>query len=199
MRFAVARDWRTFAWGEPNRQPSRVDGPPSREENNIVVPFSNSCYYHPQTRWYWYIFDIFRGMSVTTDPQWSSRPRKDMSPVSRCVKQFQSKCNFSIDHILNVAGERNKPEDEADGEKKFEWLNCTRYKPPKLQSKSTGLRCLQDDVHTLVLRQDSGSGTAFSAGSREGIRGFRFPARRSPSWKPGSSARPTSAAATSHS
>ena len=44
---------------------------------------------------------------------------------------------FTIDHILNVAGEKSK-KNFFNGEMKkneFEWLNCTRYKPPKLPSK----------------------------------------------------------------
>ncbi|EEB14671.1 hypothetical protein Phum_PHUM317730 [Pediculus humanus corporis] len=45
-----------------------------------------------------------------------------------------NKTIFTIDHILNVAGEKSK-KNFFNGEMKkneFEWLNCTRYKPPKL-------------------------------------------------------------------
>lgn len=66
-----------------------------------------------------------------------------MSLDSECVKRFDdtnlNRCNFSIDHILNVAGEKQAEENylQTDSDdKRFEWLNCTRYKPPKLPSKS---------------------------------------------------------------
>lgn len=54
---------------------------------------------------------------------------------------IKNKCNFTIDHILNFAGEQKKFEsidvflEGNQGEGKFDWLHCTRYKPPKLMSK----------------------------------------------------------------
>lgn len=61
----------------------------------------------------------------------------------RAMKNFNGKkANFTIDHILNVAGEKHTKESlkstsEVAKEEKFEWLTCTRYSPPKLPSKST--------------------------------------------------------------
>ncbi|KAK6639726.1 hypothetical protein RUM43_008001 [Polyplax serrata] len=64
-----------------------------------------------------------------------------MSLISSCTKRCQQRSNsdFTIDHILNVAGEKHKKENclqpsftgECEHEK-FDWLNCTRYRPPKL-------------------------------------------------------------------
>lgn len=43
---------------------------------------------------------------------------------------------FSIDYILNKAGEKNTKNNTDDqNTQKYEWLNCTRFKPPKLDSK----------------------------------------------------------------
>lgn len=53
---------------------------------------------------------------------------------------------FSIDYILNKAGEKNYTENNTDNKnsQNYEWLNCTRFKPPKLDSKYiiTGKVCL---------------------------------------------------------
>lgn len=44
---------------------------------------------------------------------------------------------FSIDYILNKAGETSTGDDDIDKQKSqhYEWLYCTRFKPPKLDSK----------------------------------------------------------------
>lgn len=43
---------------------------------------------------------------------------------------------FSVEYILNKAGEK-KTESDADKkmDKHYDWLYCTRFKPPKLDSK----------------------------------------------------------------
>lgn len=44
--------------------------------------------------------------------------------------------DFSIDHILNRAGnsnERNVDSDKVDN-LKFQWLQCSRYCPPRIPS-----------------------------------------------------------------
>jgi len=43
---------------------------------------------------------------------------------------------FSVEYILNKAGEK-KTEDDIDKEitRHYDWLYCTRFKPPKLDSK----------------------------------------------------------------
>lgn len=48
----------------------------------------------------------------------------------------RNKSNFSIEHILNVAGNsKPKPECPQLTALNFDWLNCTRYRPPRIQSK----------------------------------------------------------------
>lgn len=43
---------------------------------------------------------------------------------------------FSIDYILNKAGDTNAETDtDKQNSQQFEWLYCTRFKPPKLDSK----------------------------------------------------------------
>lgn len=43
---------------------------------------------------------------------------------------------FSIDYILNKAGETNNENDtDNQNSQHYDWLNCTRFKPPKLDSK----------------------------------------------------------------
>lgn len=44
---------------------------------------------------------------------------------------------FSVDYILNKAGEKStENETETDNENRhYDWLYCTRFKPPKLDSK----------------------------------------------------------------
>lgn len=42
---------------------------------------------------------------------------------------------FSVDYILNKAGETNAEDDSGQQNKQhFDWLYCTRFKPPKLDS-----------------------------------------------------------------
>jgi len=42
---------------------------------------------------------------------------------------------FSVDYILNKAGETNAEDDtEQQNKQHFDWLYCTRFKPPKLDS-----------------------------------------------------------------
>lgn len=45
---------------------------------------------------------------------------------------------FSVDYILNKAGQTNA-QDDTDTDKQnsqhYDWLYCTRFKPPKLDSK----------------------------------------------------------------
>lgn len=46
--------------------------------------------------------------------------------------------NFSIEHILHSAGDRLKtvsPPRPVERSTLFDWLQCTRYRPPKLQRK----------------------------------------------------------------
>lgn len=48
--------------------------------------------------------------------------------------------DFSIDHILNRAGnsnERNVDSDKADN-LKYQWLQCSRYCPPRIPSEYYG-------------------------------------------------------------
>ncbi|KAF0768727.1 homeobox protein MSX-1, partial [Aphis craccivora] len=41
---------------------------------------------------------------------------------------------FSVDYILNKAGETNAEDDSGQQNKQhFDWLYCTRFKPPKLE------------------------------------------------------------------
>lgn len=43
---------------------------------------------------------------------------------------------FSVDYILNRAGETNAENDtEKQNSLHYDWLYCTRFKPPKLDSK----------------------------------------------------------------
>lgn len=45
---------------------------------------------------------------------------------------------FSIDYILNKAGETSRTEDDETDKQNsqhYDWLYCTRFKPPKLDSK----------------------------------------------------------------
>lgn len=43
---------------------------------------------------------------------------------------------FSVDYILNKAGESNVRDDiNKQNTKQYDWLFCTRFKPPKLDSK----------------------------------------------------------------
>lgn len=44
---------------------------------------------------------------------------------------------FSIDYILNKAGDTINAEADTDKQnsQQFDWLYCTRFKPPKLDSK----------------------------------------------------------------
>ena len=57
----------------------------------------------------------------------------DYLEVIEVPRQCQEKCsNFSIDYIL---GNCNKKESHFDSAKvHYDWLNYTRYRPPKLQS-----------------------------------------------------------------
>lgn len=42
---------------------------------------------------------------------------------------------FSVDYILNRAGETNAEDDtEKQNSHHYDWLYCTRFKPPKLDS-----------------------------------------------------------------
>lgn len=43
---------------------------------------------------------------------------------------------FSVDYILNEAGESNAEIDvDKQNTRHYDWLFCTRFKPPKLDSK----------------------------------------------------------------
>lgn len=44
---------------------------------------------------------------------------------------------FSVDYILNKAGETNAQNSNTDQQNsyQYDWLYCTRFKPPKLDSK----------------------------------------------------------------
>lgn len=43
---------------------------------------------------------------------------------------------FSVDYILNKAGETNARYDtDKQDSQHYDWLYCTRFKPPKLDSK----------------------------------------------------------------
>lgn len=43
---------------------------------------------------------------------------------------------FSVDYILNKAGETNARDDtNKQDSQHYDWLYCTRFKPPKLDSK----------------------------------------------------------------
>lgn len=59
--------------------------------------------------------------------------------ATRGSPQQQPPSDFSIDHILRHAGPRPAPAADPPLPSQwlhFEWLQCTRYRPPKLQSES---------------------------------------------------------------
>lgn len=69
------------------------------------------------------------------------------------VTNNTKKCNFTIDYILNHAGDTNnllrKNENESNfhDSVNFSWLQCTRFSPPKLQ------RNRKNTFHTTVIKQ----------------------------------------------
>lgn len=95
------------------------------------------------------MFNIFRSIlrimpkikePNTTTVKVNASERPDNDDIMRAHHEDDQRRKpmflFSVDYILNKAGETNSHDDtDKQNSQHFDWLYCTRFKPPKLDSK----------------------------------------------------------------